>query len=629
MNSGTSARELLEDGIALQHNERLTEARDRYQAALDRDPNNADGIHLLGMVTLRLGDTPTARTLLARAVALQPDTLVFLFDQANLLMSINDFPAAAEAFKKLIELKPDHSRAYAGLGDLFRKIEQFDAAERSYRLAVRHDPNLVEALVNLGIIAYIRGNLTDAMVWFEKALRLQPELAAIHGNIALCLTDMGEIGRAVDHSRRALAEKPDYAAARSNLLLTLCYDYKQDDAELLAEHRRWAAVHIITPEKRHRHRGVSMAPERQLRIGYVSPDFRTHSVAYFLEAIFRYHDTAQYAPYCYAEVNVEDEVTRRFRSKATGWRCTCGESDEQFAAAVAEDRIDILVDCAGHMSGNRLAVLGYTPAPVQVTYCGYPCTTGSSWVDFRITDGIADPAGEEQWYTERLWRLDGCFLCYTPRIDAPAVSDPPAIARGYVTFGSFNTLPKVNGAVIAAWASILEAVPGSRLFLKNKALTDAAVRAKVRDAFGKLGIDNARLDLRGHAAGVVEHLACYRQVDLCLDTFPYNGTTTTCEALWMGVPVITFAGTHHRGRVGATLLKAIGGDECVAPRLKEYAAMAIRLSKDITRLSTLRSGLRERMAHSRLCDGAGFTRGIEAAYRRMWRQWCAGEGRHG
>lgn len=383
--------------------------------------------------------------------------------------------------------------------------------------------------------------------------------------------------------------------------------------------RRWEAplAKLIQPHSNDR------SPDRRLRIGYVSSDFRQHSVGYFIEPVLAHHDHGRFEIFCYSDHFQEDEVTERLKSHADHWRRLVGLSDEQAANQIRADQIDILIDLVGHMGGNRLLVFARKPAPIQVTWLGYPNTTGLSAMDYRLTDGFADPPGTtEHLHSEKLIRLPECFSCYRPLSDAPEISELPAREKRYVTFGSFNNQAKITPEVIAVWARILQSILGSHLTLKNPALGDETTQQMVQNSFAELGITPERLELLGHDPSQRLHLERYRSIDIGLDPFPYNGATTTCEALWMGVPVVTLAGKTHAGRVGVSQLSNLGLTELIGHTPEEYVAVAMRLSADLERLSALRTELRSRMAGSPLMDGPRFTKNLEEACLTMWKEWC-------
>ena len=417
--------------------------------------------------------------------------------------------------------------------------------------------------------------------------------------------------------RQAIEIKHDFAEANSNLLFCMNYDTQTSQSEILVESRRWDANQAVP--------GASNEPSnpsdsnRRLRVGYVSPDFRQHSVSHFLDAVFAGHNRHSFEVFGYAEVVKPDQETARFRDLSDGWCSTVGMTDPAVAERIRDDRIDILVDLAGHTANNRLLAFAERPAPVQVTWLGYPNTTGLSAMDCRLTDAIADPEGvADAQHSETLVRLPNGFLSYAPELDGP-----PARTTGHVTFGSFNNLAKVTPEVVETWARILDRIPNSRLVIKSRPLADAGTRKRYLEMFVARGIDANRVELCAWIASKSGHLGAYARVDIGLDPFTYNGTTTTCEALWMGVPAITLSGDRHAGRVGASILTRVGHADFVAETEEAYVEKAAALANDLDRLSALRKDLRDRMRQSPLCDADGFARDIEAAYREMWRSACA------
>jgi predicted O-linked N-acetylglucosamine transferase (SPINDLY family) len=352
-------------------------------------------------------------------------------------------------------------------------------------------------------------------------------------------------------------------------------------------------------------------------------------VAYFVEPVWSRHDRERIEVYAYFNNVNGDAITQRLRGYVDGW-LECGEmSDAALAQRIYEDAVDILVDLSGHTGGNRLQVFARKPAPVQVSWLGYPTTTGVSAIDYRISDWEVDPAGYEGHSVERLVRMSSSYYCYRAGAQAPELAALPARRTGHVTFGSFNNLAKVSGALLQLWGRILQALPQSRLLLKSKTLLDHGVRRRVLERMSEAGIDVERVRLHGWSRESGEHLSLYGEVDIGLDTYPYNGATTTCEALWMGVPVITLKGASHASRMGASLLKAAGLAQFVATSEEQYVRLAVELADQLERLEQLRAGMRERLRDSALLDEAGFTRELERAYRQMWQSWCESGKRSG
>ncbi len=361
---------------------------------------------------------------------------------------------------------------------------------------------------------------------------------------------------------------------------------------------------------------------RVLRVGYVSPDFRAHAVAYFLEPILLHHNSNSVETFCYAELPVPDARTMSFRAMAKNWRETYAMSDDSLAALIREDAIDILVDLAGMTSGTRLLVFAKKPAPVQISYLGYPCTTGLGTMDYRLVDAVTAPPGEETSDVEELHRLPVPFACYWPSQSAPSVSSLPAEATGVITFGSLHKLEKLNAAVLDLWAQLLRQAPSSRLLFVRNTLQGRVVQC-FAEQLQKRGIPQARLAFRCVKPADIQHLQAYEEIDIALDAFPWNGHTTACEALWMGVPVVALRGRRHSARMTASVLTAVGLEDLIAEDEAGYCRIAARLAADIVGLARLRRELRGRMMASPLCDGAAFTRHLEAAYRAMWQRWCA------
>ena len=364
-------------------------------------------------------------------------------------------------------------------------------------------------------------------------------------------------------------------------------------------------------------------PERRLRIGYLSADLRAHSVAFFLAGLLQRHDHARFEVIAYDDTAQPDPVSRMLRAFCDRWHRIVGMTHGRVAGLIGEHEIDVLVDLAGHTSNNRLPVFAARPAPVQVSYLGYAATTGLTSIDYRLTDALADPPGlTDAHHTERLVRLPGSFLAYSAPPHAPDVTPLPAEANGYVTFASFNGTNKLHPGVYALWARVLHAVPGSRLILKANGFADAALRDRVNRLFADAGIAAERVTLLARAATMVEHLAVYGQADVALDAFPYNGTTTTCEAMWMGLPVVTLAGRMHAGRVGVSLLTHVGLPDWIAASEADYVAVAAGAAGDLAGLAELRRTMRPRLLASPVMDAAGLARNVEAEYRTMWQRWC-------
>lgn len=644
-------------GVALLNDGDEAAARVHFERALAARPDFPAPLNNLGNIHRAEDEFEQAARYYRAALAHKPDYVEALTNLGAVLDLLGDSTTAEAYCRKAVELAPDFAGAHCNLGNVLLSQERGGEAVACYRQALKLSPGLPEALINLALVMQDHGYLPGALEYYEKRAQRHPNDFLPHIRIAQALQAMGrwdDAARSLEHAReikpdsievlatlsanfvyigdvrtgteylqRLLDATPQNANAQSRLVFDSMYLPNRSGREICRGFLEWAELYATRPLLPLPPASTA-EPERRLRIGYVSHDFRRHSVAYFLEPILRHHDHASFEVYCYSNLLEGDQVTERFRELADQWRDISTLSEQAVVELVREDRIDLLIDLSGHTTGNRLGAFARKPAPVQLTYLGHPATTGLDTIDYRLGDAITDPSDlSAGHYSETLRHLPRCFLTYQPSDDAPPISASPFVASGHVTFGSFNNLAKVNDEVIAAWARVLNTVPNSRLMLKFYALSSARGRKRIVDGFAAHGVAEDRLDLVAWSAGANEHLSSYNQVDIALDTFPYNGTTTTCEALWMGVPVICLEGERHSARVGASLLHAVGLPELLAKDAEELVHIAAELATDPERLAKLRLGLRERMAASPLLDHAGFTRNLESAYRDMWRTYCA------
>ena len=467
-----------------------------------------------------------------------------------------------------------------------------------------------------------QGDREEAFALRSRALVQMPDNALVQANLGDDLIAVGQCQAGIDLLKQAVHQAPNHPVIGSTWLSCLHYAEHLDRARLFAEHRKWGTCHgsSAVPLRADKH----CDPVRKLRIGYVSSDFCRHSVAYFLEPLLDARAPDQYDVFGYGQVDAPDDVTARLVSKFDYYRTIQGASDRAVADLVRQDHIDILVDLGGLFRGNRLDVFIHRPAPIQVTYLGYPDTTGLAQMDYRLTDPWADLPDADQFYTERLWSLPAGFLCYRPPSHAPAVNGLPAQREKRVTFGSFNNNCKITQQVLGLWARVLLRVPESRMLLKFKGGDSPELKERYVLAFERLGVPRERVDVLGWRAPQ-DHLDTYNRVDIALDTYPYNGTTTTCEALWMGVPTVTLVGQHHASRVGLSLLTRAGLDTFVAQGASEYVDKAVSFARQWQALDTLRRSLRATLLDSGLCDARKIGHGLTQAYRAMWRKYCRGQ----
>lgn len=608
-------------GSALLNLERYEEAEAACREALRLKPEMPEPWCNLGAILLRQERLEDAALACQEAVRRAPRSPEALNNLGNVLRQQNRIGEARARYEQATAVAPDYYEAWLNLSGALKELDHVEEAIAACRQALRCRPRSAEAHNNLGDLLRAQGRLGEAMASFREAIRLDPERPEPYTNLGGVLKDQGRLEEALEACRRAIDLNPKETSPFSNFFFYLHYGEVCSPETVFEEHRRWGARHTALAEQAPPHAN-NRDPERKLRIGYVSPDFRRHSVGFFVEPLIAAHDRKQVEVYCYSNVTRADEATRRFQGLADHWREIRGALDPRVAEMIRQDEIDILVDLAGHTAGSRLMVFARKPAPVQVSWCGYAATTGLAAIDYRLTDELCDPPGlTERLHTEELVRLPAPFTCYRPPADAPEPGPSPALAAGGVSFGSFNFLAKVTPRMIAAWSALLALAPDSTLTIKSAPLVDESTRELVRKRFEENGAAAERVRLLG-PMGPREHLEAYNQIDIALDTFPYNGTTTTCEALWMGVPVVTLAGSTHASRVGASLLESVGLRDWVAHSMEEYVELAARMARNAGALASLRAGLRGLVASSPLTDSARFARNMEEAYRRMWRRWC-------
>lgn len=523
---------------------------------------------------------------------------------------------AIESLRKSVALQPGSASAHELLGEMLAKVEGFAKAEPSFRRAVELNPNLAAAWSNLGL-ALLDGRVSEAMECFDKALSIDPLLVEASGARAQGLLRLYQIEESLDLYRSMLLMEPGNARLQSARNMILNYLPAQDRQAVFESHKEFAKLFEEIEEPVFFN---SAEPQKKLRVGFVSPDLRRHSVAFFLKPILANLDSQKVETILYHCHHTEDAMSEELRALAGEWRSLNGIDDDAAEQIIRKDAPDVLVDLAGHSAMNRLPLMARRLAPVQATYLGYPNTTGLPAIGYRLVDSITDPVGDEKYATEKLLRFSSCAWAFCAPEEAPD-PHPPKVGEP-LTFGSFNNLVKATPEVFQTWASILEAVPGSRLLLKSPFLMDPAVRQSVMEKLGAAGIPESRLELIEFTADPATHLATYSRIDVALDTFPYNGTTTTCEALWMGVPVVSLRGDRHAARVGLSLLTATGHSDWAADSRESYIQKAVELAKDSELRSNLRQTLRNDVQAGLLSDHRGQAEKFAAALRSAWQEWC-------
>ncbi len=610
-------RELIAHGDRLFDRGEYVQALENYERALVDDQSDPEGLTGKALSLVHLGRHEQAIPVFKHLLPLMPDSEQVVILLAESLVFVGKSAEAEMILGDLLARLPDSVVALNRLGRLYYENEKYPDANRVFTTVIELEPQNVEALSYMGLMMIRFCQFDNALTALLRAYEREPRNILVLNNLGRACKMMGRHNDALEWYGKALEVEPDNVTVVGNYLFALNYCNGLLPEFITSEHRRLAHVYArgVSPQKEK----FSVSSKRELRIGYLSGDLYTHSVAYFIEPILQHHDYNRFEVYCYSLGTTRDATTERLKSLPCHWRDLAGCSPEIVARLVRDDSIDILVDLSGHTADNRLGVFAVRSAPVQVSWIGYPNTTGLSEMDYYITDNVCDPPGmTEHLYSERLWRLPRIFCSYLPPMEFPAVTTPPFKSNGYITFGSFNNFAKVTTAQISLWAQVLRRVPGSRLYLKSMALGDQSVRQEVLSRFESEDVEASRITMRVVTATPLEHLQEYGKVDISFDTFPYHGTTTTCEALWMGTPVITLCGDTHVSRVGVSLLQSVGCPDLVAHTPEDYVEKAVLLAFAPERLVCLRSELRGMMATSPLMDGAGVTRELEEAFASMY-----------
>jgi protein O-GlcNAc transferase len=608
-------------GLVRQMQGNMKGAVEIYRRALQRRPINARAAYNLGLALQSLGCLDEAIDAYRMALANQPDLQVAANNLGSALQDRGRLDEAIEAYRRALTIQPDFAEAENNMGNAFKLQGRTLEAIAAFRRALAIKPDYHEAESNLGLAFHATGRLEEATDAYRRALELNDVFAEAQNNLGNALLAQGEHDAAVRAYHRALELRPGYVAAHSNLLM--CSQY-QDDAtatSLARAHGEFDERHTTSYRESWAPWDVDRDPDRPLRLGFVSPDLRKHPVGFLVVRALENLDPTAFESVCYYSRADHDELSERIMAVAGEWHDVLGEANDALAARIREDRIDILFDLSGHTSDHRLQLFARKPAPIQVTWAGYVGTTGLAAMDYLIADRYHVPPGTEGDYREKVLRMPDGYACYDPPDEAPGVGPLPALKEGHVTFASFNNVSKLTPRVIALWARVNRRVPGSRLLLISPGLNGLRARDWIRDEFAAAGGDPERLDIRGSLVRP-KLLAAYQLVDVALDPFPYSGGVTTCEALWMGVPVVTCPGATFASRHSLSHLSNVGLTETIARDHDDYVEIAARLADDLPHLADLRAGLRPRMAASPLCDGPRFARNLEPILRDAWRRWC-------
>ena len=607
-------------------NEQLTQGNQEqaitlYREAIKLNPRYAQAYNNIGVALLGLERYDEAASHFRQALAINPELPQAHGNLGNTLQSLGQTAAAVASFRRALEIDPNQVGVLSNLGITLKSLGQIDAAVASLRRALELDPNFADAHCYLGCIQQDFRQFDTAVASFRRAIELDPDHAVAHNNLGNALSSLGQVDAGLASLHRALKINPEFSEAHSNLLFYQSYLPDKPTAAILEEARNYSRIVASHAEPFSTWQSTP-DPSRHLRIGFVSGDLLEHPVGYFLENVLGELSKKNFDLVAYPTNTKEDTLSQRIRHYFAAWKSSAGMSNEKFAQMIHDDAIDILIDLSGHTAGNRLPVFAWKPAPVQISWLGYCATTGVSTIDYYIADSWALSPSQENQFTESIWRLPESYLCLSRPTTGLEVSELPALTAGYLTFGSFNNLIKINDAVVTLWARVLKAVPGSRLLLKAWQLDEAPVRQNVLERFAAQGIGADRLMLQGNIPDRSNHLDTYNQIDIGLDPFPYNGVTTTAEALWMGVPVLTLAGERFLSRQGISLLMNAGLPEWIAHDVDDYVARAKAHATNLDRLATLRKGLRQQLLASSLFNAPRFVNHFETALRDMWAIFC-------
>ena len=599
---------------------KIPEALYAVKKSVQLNPNDIESYKNLSFILQKLGKLNEAEESYKKILVLKPDSIEVYNYLGVLQHEQGKFTEAEASYRKMIALKPDLAEVYNNLGNTLNEQGKFIEAEASFRKAIALKPDHVQAYNNLGITLDKQGKFIEAEASFRKAISLKHDYTEAYSNLGNTLNEQGKLEEAIENYDKAIVLKVDYFKAYSNKNFSLNYSSSYSPLYIYKQHLKFEKQFGGFKAKSPLSVKIKKKSNERLRIGYVSGDFRAHSVAYFFKPLLQNHNSHVVETFCYYNNNFIDKITNNIMTTCDHWRSIFGITDSEIFKIIRKDKIDILVDLSGHTGKNNLLVFAQKPAPIQVTWLGYPNTTGLSSIDYRFTDIIADPIGEaDDLHSEKLLRLPNGFLCFQGNEKVLSKSDPPQTHYDYITFGSFNNLSKITPEVIDVWSKILNLIPKSHLILKCRKLKHN--KDYYYELFKNKGIDKDRIQLYEHLPSTSDHLELYNSVDIGLDPFPYNGATTTCEALWMGVPVITLLGDSHAGRVGASILTNVGLKDFIARDIDSYINLAVKMSANTKKLKEIRMTLRRQMQESLLCDARSFAGNVEASYKDMWHNY--------
>jgi len=607
--------------ISLHRNGRSSEADAICREILAANPSHAEACQLLGTIAHEKGHQEDAIGLMQRAISLSPNIVAWRVNLAALLGKAGKADEALPHLAAALRLKGNIPELHNNMGATLEALDRLPEAVDAFRKAILLRPGYAEPHYNLANALKRMGKVEQAVSSYREAIRLRHDYAKAYAGLSSALMDLAQLDEALQCLRKAMELQPKNPGAHSSYLYSAHYHPDQSAQMLFEEHVEWGRRHADPIRARLLPHQNDRGTDRRLRVGYFSPDFREQTVPRFIGAALTNHDHDRFEIFCYSDVKKPDAVTERLSKLPDHWRDVRGKSDPQLEQIIRDDAIDILIDLRGHASGNRMMLFARKPAPIQVNMVGYFDTTGLRSIDYRVTDEQQDPPGAEQFHVEQLIRIRPSCWCYSAEEDDPPVAPTPALSKRYITFASLNKVVKVSAPCAKLWARVLDAIPGSRLLLPAAEGDSSGI---VRGTLARMGLPPDRLDLVGKTRTRRAYLERFGQIDIALDTFPFNGITTTCDGLWMGVPLVSLSGGTTVSRAGRSILSAVGLAQLATDKPDEFVRTCIDLASDIRRLNDLRLGLRQRMADSPLMDHRGFARQLEAAYIQAWTNWCSG-----
>lgn len=603
---------------------------------IDKYPRYAAAHNNLGLIyATEKEDFIKAEQSFKTAIEIDASVAEYYNNLGSLLYNINRSDEAITILEKALEIRPDYPDALGNLGNAFLLKGELENAEKTNLKTLEMDSKNAYAYYNLGVIERDKKNYSKSAEYTEKAIVLAEEQCTktpsvapdiFYNSMGIIYTDMGETDKGITAYKKALTTTNN-PEIYSNYLLALHYNDNISNTELFNEHKNWADK--FAKAQKFAVDKIISNENKILKIGYVSGDFKAHSVSFFCRELIKNHNRDKFKVYCYSYVRKPDKITAEIKENADVWHDIATFSNLEIANQIKQDKIDILVDLSGHTADNKLPAFTLKPAPIQVEYLGYPNTSGLSEMDYRIVDDYTDPASDittNKFVSEKLFRMPNSFICYEPfEGSVPDVVGAPCLSGKGFTFGSFNNISKICDSVIKTWAIILSKLPNSKLILKSKQTSDERIKSRLLKGFTENGAKEEQIIFISHAPTLYQHLEIYSKIDVALDTFPYNGTTTTCEAMWMGVPTLCLDGNRHSGRVGTSIVKNVGIDkDFLTQTIDEYINQAIHLSKNTDIIASLRPNLRDKMAKSPLCDQKKFIIELETAYQTMWQKYING-----